>query len=87
VIPRAFSSGALSIESNERNETFGLCLDSGLVIALSGVRAISIPGHDDLAFKGFTVPNPKFDAASLRIKQGEKSKRATLNSNSGINNR
>ena len=61
--------------------------DSGLVIALSGVRAASIPGHDDLVFKGFTVPNPKFDATELRISQAEKSKRATLNSSPGSINR
>src|SRR6478752_5441525 len=33
VMPRSRSSGALSIESNERNLIFGLCLDSTLVIA------------------------------------------------------
>src|SRR5437868_11563437 len=33
VIPRAFSSGALSIESKLRNFTFGLCLASTLVMA------------------------------------------------------
>jgi hypothetical protein len=37
VIPRAFSSGALSIESNERNCTFGLCFANTLVIAAVSV--------------------------------------------------
>jgi len=37
VIPRAFSSGALSIESNDRNEFFGLCFDSTFVIAAVNV--------------------------------------------------
>src|SRR5579859_2157331 len=33
VMPRSRSSGALSIESNARNCTLGLCLESTLVIA------------------------------------------------------
>src|SRR5262249_5300741 len=33
VIPRSRSSGALSIESNDRNCTLGFCLDSTLVMA------------------------------------------------------
>src|SRR5438445_13542564 len=33
VMPRSRSSGALSIESNDRNLMFGLCFDSTLVIA------------------------------------------------------
>src|SRR5271170_5203780 len=37
VIPRAFSSGALSMESNERNLFFGLCLASTLVMAAVNV--------------------------------------------------
>ena len=37
VIPRAFSSGALSMESNDRNFTFGLCLPSTFVIAAVSV--------------------------------------------------
>src|SRR5215813_10673489 len=37
VIPRSRSSGALSIESNERNLMFGLCLLSTLVIAAVNV--------------------------------------------------
>ena len=37
VMPRAFSSGALSIESNERNVFLGLCFDSVLVIAAVNV--------------------------------------------------
>ena len=37
VIPRAFSSGALSIESNERNAIFGLCYDNTFVIAAVNV--------------------------------------------------
>src|ERR1700758_3831653 len=36
-MPRAFSSGALSIESKLRNFTFGLCLASVLVIAAVSV--------------------------------------------------
>src|SRR5579862_3377229 len=36
-MPRAFSSGALSIESKLRNLFFGLCLDSVLVIAAVSV--------------------------------------------------
>src|SRR5712672_487635 len=36
-MPRAFSSGALSIESKLRNLTFGLCLASVLVIAAVSV--------------------------------------------------
>jgi hypothetical protein len=32
-MPRSRSSGALSIESNERNEFFGLCLVRTFVIA------------------------------------------------------
>jgi hypothetical protein len=37
VMPRAFSSGALSIESNDRNWIFGLCFDRTLVIAAVSV--------------------------------------------------
>src|SRR5438309_576775 len=37
VIPRAFSSGALSIESNDRNWIFGLCFCSTFVIAAVNV--------------------------------------------------
>src|SRR5579862_2765220 len=37
VIPRSRSSGALSIESNARNDTFGLFFDSTLVIAAVNV--------------------------------------------------
>src|SRR6266404_5486886 len=37
VMPRSRSSGALSIESNERNLMFGLCFDSTLVIAAVSV--------------------------------------------------
>src|SRR5215469_16462580 len=37
VMPRAFSSGALSIESNDRNWIFGLCFDNTLVIAAVSV--------------------------------------------------
>src|SRR5207302_2109451 len=37
VIPRSRSSGALSIESNDRNLMFGLCFDSTLVIAAVSV--------------------------------------------------
>ena len=37
VMPRSRSSGALSIESNERNEFFGLCLDNTFVIAAVNV--------------------------------------------------
>src|SRR5580704_15122808 len=37
VIPRAFSSGALSIESKDRNVFFGLCFDNTLVIAAVSV--------------------------------------------------
>jgi len=33
VMPRSRSSGALSIESNARNATFGLFFDNTLVIA------------------------------------------------------
>src|SRR5580765_4576732 len=36
-MPRSRSSGALSIESNARNCTFGLCLESTLVIAAVNV--------------------------------------------------
>ena len=36
-MPRAFSSGALSIESKLRNFTFGLCLASTFVIAAVSV--------------------------------------------------
>ena len=37
VMPRSRSSGALSIESNERNEFFGLCFDNTFVIAAVSV--------------------------------------------------
>src|SRR5947209_16511427 len=37
VMPRAFSSGALSMESKDRNFTFGLCLASVLVMAAVSV--------------------------------------------------
>src|SRR5579872_2732481 len=37
VIPRSRSSGALSIESNDRNLIFGLCLDNTLVMAAVNV--------------------------------------------------
>src|SRR5579864_3276301 len=37
VMPRSRSSGALSIESNERNLIFGLCLDNTLVMAAVSV--------------------------------------------------
>src|SRR5262249_35398095 len=37
VMPRSRSSGALSIESNERNLILGLCLDNTLVIAAVSV--------------------------------------------------
>src|SRR5579884_503767 len=37
VMPRAFSSGALSMESKERNFTFGLCFASVLVMAAVSV--------------------------------------------------
>src|SRR5580698_6017938 len=36
-MPRSRSSGALSIESNERNCIFGLCFDNTLVIAAVSV--------------------------------------------------
>jgi hypothetical protein len=36
-MPRAFSSGALSIESNDRNVFFGLCFDKTFVIAAVNV--------------------------------------------------
>ena len=38
VIPRAFSSGALSIESKLRNLFFGLCFDS--VFVMAAVRVV-----------------------------------------------
>jgi len=37
VMPRSRSSGALSIESNARNCTLGLCFDNTLVIAAVNV--------------------------------------------------
>ncbi len=37
VMPRSRSSGALSIESNERNVFFGLCFGNTLVIAAVNV--------------------------------------------------
>ena len=37
VMPRSRSSGALSIESNERNLIFGLCFRNTLVIAAVNV--------------------------------------------------
>ncbi len=37
VMPRAFSSGALSIESNDRNTIFGLCFCNTFVIAAVNV--------------------------------------------------
>ena len=37
VMPRSRSSGALSIESNERNWFFGLCFCNTLVIAAVNV--------------------------------------------------
>src|SRR6478609_9932986 len=36
-MPRAFSSGALSIESKDRNAIFGLCFDITFVIAAVNV--------------------------------------------------
>ena len=56
--------------------------DSGLVIAISGVRATSIPGHDDLVYKAFTVPNPKFNAGARQVPSDYK-KRTTLESRRG----
>jgi hypothetical protein len=59
--------------------------DSGLVIALSGVRAMALPGHDDLAFKGLTVPNPRFDARKHALNiDAATAARARLNSARGI---
>jgi len=54
--------------------------DSGLVIAISGVRSVAVPGHDEVAFKAFTVPNPRFDAAAVQAKKeaATKKKGATL---------
>jgi hypothetical protein len=58
--------------------------DSGLVIAISGVRSVAVPGHDDRAFKAFTIPNPKFDAAAVRAaKQAKMKPRTTLDSREG----
>lgn len=36
--------------------------DTGLVIAISGTRAIPVAGHDDLSYKAFTIPNPRYNA-------------------------
>ena len=36
--------------------------DTGLVIAISGTRAVPVPGHDDVSYKAFTVPNPRYNA-------------------------
>jgi len=58
--------------------------DSGLVIALSGVRVVSIPGHDDLTFKGFTVPNPEFDAAAARAAKDLAAKRKSTTLHSSV---
>lgn len=60
--------------------------DSGLVIAISGIRATSIPGHDDLVYKAFTVPNPKFDAAAQAKKTAALAKGATLQSTTNRKN-
>ena len=54
--------------------------DSGLVIAISGIRAMSIPGHDDLVYKAFTVPNPRFDVAARAAAGKGVQKRVTLDS-------
>ncbi|MEY3712596.1 MAG: hypothetical protein RL321_216 [Pseudomonadota bacterium] len=52
--------------------------DTGLVIAISGIRATPIPGHDDLSYKAFTVPNPRYNAlAQAQRKTEQLRKRAT----------
>lgn len=56
--------------------------DTGLVIAISGTRAIPIPGHDDLSYKAFTVPNPRYNSLAQAQRKTEQLRRraATLES-------
>jgi hypothetical protein len=56
--------------------------DTGLVIAISGTRAIPIPGHDDLSYKAFTVPNPRYNplAQAQRKTEQLRKRAATLDS-------
>ena len=52
--------------------------DTGLVIAISGTRAVPVTGHDDVSYKAFTVPNPRYNAlAQAQRKTEQLRKRAT----------
>lgn len=56
--------------------------DTGLVIAISGIRAVPVPGHDDLSYKAFTVPNPRYDSLAQAQRKTEQLRKraATLDS-------
>lgn len=56
--------------------------DTGLVIAISGTRAVPIPGHDDVSYKAFTVPNPRYNALAQAQRKTEQLRKraATLDS-------
>src|ERR1041384_380575 len=65
-MPRAFSSGALSIESNERYFTFGLCLASTFVMhAVSVVLPWSICPIVPTFTCGFALSNFSFAMSQL----------------------
>src|SRR5437762_677695 len=66
VMPRAFSSGALSIESNDRYLFFGLCLDRTLVItAVSVVLPWSMCPIVPTFTCGFALSNFSFAISQL----------------------
>ena len=56
--------------------------DTGLVIAISGTRAVPVTGHDDVSYKAFTVPNPRYNALAQAQRKTEQLRKraATLES-------
>ena len=56
--------------------------DTGLVIAISGTRAVPVPGHDDLSYTAFTVPNPRYNTLAQAQRKTEQLRKraATLDS-------
>ena len=51
--------------------------DTGLVIAISGIRATPSPGHDDLSYKAFTVPNPRYNPLAQAQRKTEQLRKRT----------
>lgn len=77
---RACDFGSLVAGQTYRCSVAGKVVDddTGLVIAISGTRAVPVAGHDDLSYKAFTVPNPRYDAlAQAQRKTAQLRKRAT----------